>query len=140
MSDRIEAELALVREKLLEAIEVNRYKVRTLERQMGVPPGTRRKVVNGDVTLFFRHVLEILDAIGMPSHQFFAAAFPPPGKEGPSLKLGEAEPAAEIPPELAAFVQRQVDARLQEKVLEILDTALRLKDEPRDPPEKDLEE
>lgn len=115
---------------------MNRYKVRTLERQMGVPPGTRRKVVNGDVTLFFRHVLEILDAIDMPSHQFFAAVFPPPGKEGPSLKLGEAEPAPEIPPELAALVRKEVDVRFRENVQEILATALRLKDEPEDPPEQ----
>ncbi len=137
MSDRIESELASVREKLLEAIETNRYKVRTLEREMGVPIGTRRKVVNGDVTLFFRHVLEILEALGMPSHQFFAAVFPAPGQEGASLKLGEHRPLPEIPPELAEFVRREAGVMVQEKIEEILDTALRLKDEPADPPDED---
>ncbi len=115
MSKRIDTELATVREKLLEVIKEHRYTVRSLEREMGVPLGTRRKIVNGEVTLFFRHVLEILEALDIPTHEFFAAAFPLPVVQEPASRQGASAPPADIPSELADWIDRRIKETVEQE-------------------------
>lgn len=122
----------MVREKLLEVIERRRYTVRSLEREMGVPLGTRRKVVNGEVTLFFRHVLEILEFLDIPTHEFFALTFPAPVKEEPPGRAqtpAPSAPPADLAPALAEWIERQVKAAVEEETAALAARIQRLEEE-----------
>lgn len=96
MADKIDAEIERVRDLLLQAIEKNRFSLRELERQAGITPGLFRKPLRGDMRLTYRHVLEIVEAIGLPWTTFFRAAYPLPGEIPPSLVLGAENPASAV--------------------------------------------
>lgn len=90
MADKIEAELTRIRETLAQALEENRYSVRAVERKLGASVGARRKALKGQIPLTVRHLLEMLEAIGLPWETFFQALYPPAGEKAPPLKSGPA--------------------------------------------------
>ncbi len=79
MEDKVGAEVTRIRELLVQALEVNRYSIRFVERKLGATVGAKRKVLRGQSPLTVRHVLEILEVIGLPWETFFHALYPPSG-------------------------------------------------------------
>ncbi len=88
MANKIDAELTRIRETLARALEENRYSVRAVERKLGATVGAKRKALKGQIPLTVRHLLEMLEAIGLPWETFFQALYPPPGTKAPPLEVG----------------------------------------------------
>lgn len=134
MDDKFDAELERIRGMLRQTVETNRYSIRALEREMGTTVGVTRKVLSGQITLSYRRVLEIVDALGISWTDFFQAAYPREQGEETSLKaaarLGPDEPKVTNPvpvriapedPALAALrvqVRRDVVADLLRALLD----------------------
>lgn len=138
MADKFDAELERIRSLLREALEANRYSIRALEREMGTTVGVTRKVLSGQISLSYRRVLEIVDALGLSWTDFFQAAYPREHTEAPAegmttaARLGRDEPkrvnpvpvpAPQAPedPALAALrarVKREVIADLLRALLD----------------------
>jgi transcriptional regulator with XRE-family HTH domain len=85
MAEKIDAEVTRIREMLVRALEENRFSVRSVERKLGATVGAKRKVLRGQSPLTVRHLLEMLDVIGLPWETFFHSLYPPPGQEAPPL-------------------------------------------------------
>ena len=76
MSDRFEEE-TLRLGQVLKALAKSREKsIRSLEQKMEVADGIFYKVLNGKITMQMRHVLMIVEALGMRPAEFFEAAYP----------------------------------------------------------------
>ena len=105
MADKIDAEIDRIRKLLVETLEVNRFSIRELERKAQVTQGLFRKPLGGDMRLTYHHVLQMVDAVGLPWTTFFRAAYPLRGETAPPLKLGDTDPnpvVAEPAPEIQA--------------------------------------
>lgn len=62
--------------KLLESlIAFKKVTVRQVERQLEVSNGTLSRILNGKIELKLRHILDILDIIGIPPEVFFKIAY-----------------------------------------------------------------
>ncbi|HEV7504699.1 MAG TPA: helix-turn-helix domain-containing protein [Thermoanaerobaculia bacterium] len=76
MSDRFEEE-TLRLGQVLKALAKSREKsIRSLEQKMEVADGIFYKVLNGKITMQMRHLLMIVEALGMRPAEFFEAAYP----------------------------------------------------------------
>ncbi|HYU32519.1 MAG TPA: hypothetical protein VEW48_10180 [Thermoanaerobaculia bacterium] len=107
---------------LSQLIEIDGRSQRTLEPLLGLGSSGLSKVLHGVVRLQMDHLLRILDVLGIPPGQFFAAVFPGWGRTHPSiLKLREinGEPEEEDTPEF--------DARIGRALLRLLAENLQLK-------------
>lgn len=63
--------------KLLESlVRMAGMSARQLEEKLGYGAGTMHRIFNGRIELKLRHILLILEAVGIPPSQFFREAFP----------------------------------------------------------------
>jgi transcriptional regulator with XRE-family HTH domain len=63
---------------------------RSMEKSMGVGDSAFNKVLNGKITLQFRHILMICDALGVDWREFFTELYglkPSPAKETDQEKI-----------------------------------------------------
>lgn len=129
MADRFDAEIDRVRQLLRLALVKNCYPIRQLERKAGVTPGLFRKTLGGEMRLSYRHVLQMVDAIGLPWSRFFRAAYPVPGETAPSLGLGAAAPrppAAAPAPEARARESEIVSSEGRRMLIALCQAMIRL--------------
>ncbi|HVT58159.1 MAG TPA: hypothetical protein VHR45_07145 [Thermoanaerobaculia bacterium] len=73
--------------KLLEAVvKLSELSTRELERRLDLGGGTLNRIFTGKIDLKLRHILLVLDAVGMRPERFFqlAAPRPQPGDEAES--------------------------------------------------------
>lgn len=71
--------------KVLEAaVKLSDFSTRELERRLGFGGGTLNRIFAGKIDLKLRHILLVLDALGMPPERFFqiACVRPPATAEG----------------------------------------------------------
>jgi len=59
-----------------------RVGARALERQLGWAAGTLSRVLQGKIEFRFRHLFDVLEAIGIPPEDFFELAYPKPSRSG----------------------------------------------------------
>ncbi|MFY9823543.1 MAG: helix-turn-helix transcriptional regulator [Thermoanaerobaculia bacterium] len=89
MSDRFEEE-TLRLGQVLKALAKSREKsIRSLEQKMEVADGIFYKVLNGKITMQMRHLLMIVEALGMSPAEFFAAAYPKTARPAPKAPKDE---------------------------------------------------
>ncbi|HYU34549.1 MAG TPA: helix-turn-helix transcriptional regulator [Thermoanaerobaculia bacterium] len=63
--------------KMLESVvRMHGLSARQLEEKLGYGAGTVNRLFSGKIELKLRHILLILEVIGIPPSQFFAEAFP----------------------------------------------------------------
>jgi len=139
MADKVDAEVTRIREMLVQALEVNRYSIRFVERKLGATVGAKRKVLRGQSPLTVRHVLEILDAIGLPWETFFHALYPPSGARPAQVRmepgLGAPEPgktgrearqeAGTAPPAGEEGEDQRAERILRQALAKVLDEVLK---------------
>jgi transcriptional regulator with XRE-family HTH domain len=88
--ERYAAECRRLVEKLQELAQKRRMSIRSLEKSMGVGDSAFNKVLNGKITLQFRHILMICDALSVDWREFFAEVYglkPSPAKETDQEKI-----------------------------------------------------
>jgi len=91
MSDRFEEE-TLRLGQVLKALAKSREKsIRSLEQKMEVADGIFYKVLNGKITMQMRHLLMIVEALGMRPAEFFEAAYPKTTRPAPRVPKDEEE-------------------------------------------------
>jgi hypothetical protein len=91
MSDRFEEE-TLRLGQVLKALAKSREKsIRSLEQKMEVADGIFYKVLNGKITMQMRHLLMIVEALGMRPAEFFEAAYPKTTRPAPKAQRDEEE-------------------------------------------------
>jgi hypothetical protein len=110
MADKLDTEIDRIRKLLLKTLDANRYSIRELERKARVTQGLFRTPLGGDMRLSYRHVLEMVDAVGLPWTTFFRAAYPLPGETAPSLELGKPLPNPPASEPLAPAPEVQASA------------------------------
>ncbi len=76
MSDRFEQETLRLGLLLRSLAKTRERSIRSLEQKMGVSDGIFYKVLNGKITMQMRHLLMIVDALGMTPAEFFEVAYP----------------------------------------------------------------
>jgi transcriptional regulator with XRE-family HTH domain len=82
--ERYDAECRRLVEMLLDFAQSRRTSIRSMEKAMGVGDSVFNKVLKGKVTLQFRHILMICDALGVGWRDFFADFYglgPTPAQE-----------------------------------------------------------
>jgi len=82
MADRFDDEVRRLAEVLATVVRVAGRTRQSLEEQIGLSSGYLSKILGGTVDLRTRHILVILDAIGMEPADFFRLAFPRPQTQG----------------------------------------------------------
>ena len=91
MSDRFEEE-TLRLGQVLKALAKSREKsIRSLEQKMEVADGIFYKVLNGKITMQMRHLLMIVEALGMRPAEFFEAAYPKTTRPAPKASREDDE-------------------------------------------------
>jgi transcriptional regulator with XRE-family HTH domain len=88
--ERYAAECRRLVEKLQDLAQKRRMSIRSLEKSMGVGDSAFNKVLNGKITLQFRHILMICDALSVDWREFFADFYglkPSPAKETDQEKI-----------------------------------------------------
>jgi hypothetical protein len=89
MSDRFEEE-TLRLGQVLKALAKSREKsIRSLEQKMEVADGIFYKVLSGKITMQMRHLLMIVEALGMRPAEFFEAAYPRTTRPAPKAQREE---------------------------------------------------
>jgi transcriptional regulator with XRE-family HTH domain len=78
MADRYTEEALRLAGMLKTLAKSKRRSIRSLEQQMGVGTSIFHKVLKGDVTLQFRHLLMIADALEIDWAELFHLAYPRP--------------------------------------------------------------
>jgi transcriptional regulator with XRE-family HTH domain len=78
MADRFDDEVHRLAEVLATVVRVAGRTRQSLEEQIGLSSGYLSKILGGTVDLRARHILTILDAVGMEPAEFFRLAFPRP--------------------------------------------------------------
>lgn len=86
MADRFDDEVRRLAEVLATVVRVAGRTRQSLEEQIGLSSGYLSKILGGTVDLRTRHILVILDAIGMEPADFFRLAFPRPQGSGTSAR------------------------------------------------------
>jgi transcriptional regulator with XRE-family HTH domain len=118
MADRYTEEALRLAGMLKTLAKSKRRSIRSLEQQMGVGTSIFHKVLKGDVTLQFRHLLMIADALEIDWAELFHLAYPrpsaAPAASGDSL-LGDLNRALGEP------VEDEIpDAAFEERVRQVL--------------------
>lgn len=72
---RIDEEILRLSRLLESLVLVERVPVREMERRLGLGCGTLGRIFNGKIDLKVRHVLLVLEALGVKSMDFFELAF-----------------------------------------------------------------
>jgi transcriptional regulator with XRE-family HTH domain len=87
-SPQVEAEIDRLKSLLQNVLRYRgpgqglRVGARALERQLGWAAGTLSRVLQGKIELRFRHLFDVLEAIGIPPEDFFELAYPKPSPSG----------------------------------------------------------
>lgn len=116
--DKVAAEVDRLLQLLVRALQENHVSIRALERRLGTPIGSKSRILRGNTKPTLRHLLEMVDALGLSWGDFFRAAYPAPG-EAVSLKVGEPTPRRraitleEVPEDLAEQFEEWMKERLQ---------------------------
>jgi hypothetical protein len=76
MPDRYDQEVLRLAEVLATVVRVAGRTRQSLEQQIGLSSGYLSKILGGTVELRARHILSILEAVGMEPADFFRLAFP----------------------------------------------------------------
>ena len=71
----VDAEVLRVARLLEAVVKVEKMPVRTLERQLGLGGGTLNRIFSGRIELKLRHILLILETVGVKPDEFFRYAF-----------------------------------------------------------------
>jgi transcriptional regulator with XRE-family HTH domain len=82
--ERYAAECRRLVEMLQDLAQSRRMSIRSMEKAMGVGDSVFNKVLKGKITLQFRHILLICDALGIGWREFFAGLYglgPTPAQE-----------------------------------------------------------
>jgi hypothetical protein len=116
MSDRHDSEIRRLAELLGTVVRVSDRTRQSLEQALGLGSGSMSKVLGGTVELRVRHILMILDVVGMEPGEFFQLAYPRKGQaEGGARRLIESVRSAlegEESPEPASEFDERVKASL----------------------------
>ena len=104
MADPYEQEARRLADVLALVIHVAGRTRQSLEQQMGLSSGYLSKILSGAVELRVRHILAILEAVGLEPGHFFRLAFPLTG-----------EPASEQARRLVAGVQAALGRKATEE-------------------------
>jgi transcriptional regulator with XRE-family HTH domain len=64
-----------------------RVGARALERKLGWSAGALSKILKGKVEFRFRHLFDVLEALGVPAEDFFELAYPKPSPSGTAQDL-----------------------------------------------------
>jgi transcriptional regulator with XRE-family HTH domain len=78
MPARAVGETRRVARLLASWVEGSGMAIREIEREVGWANGALGRILEGERALRYSHVIAVLDAIGVPPVQFFAAAYPAP--------------------------------------------------------------
>ena len=131
MTDRFDQEVLRLGEVLATVVRVSGRTRQSLEQQMGLSSGYLSKLLGGTVDLRLRHILMVIEAVGMEPVDFFRLAFPRrPRTEGGEKNdrrliedvqaaLGEGRPA-----------EPEAGANFDERVKRSLSRLLGLSEEP----------
>ncbi|HEX6864802.1 MAG TPA: helix-turn-helix transcriptional regulator, partial [Thermoanaerobaculia bacterium] len=69
-------EVARLRELLRNAIRLSGVTNRKIERHLGMSQGSLSRLLAGGIELKVKHILEIVEILGLPPGQFFRIAYP----------------------------------------------------------------
>src|SRR5215207_455342 len=73
MQNRAPFQVQAVADHLRLCIQARRITLRSIERQVGMPQGYLGQLLRGNLDLKLKHLLAVLDAIGMEPLEFFAS-------------------------------------------------------------------
>lgn len=125
--DKFEAEVQRILALLRQDLATKRISMRELERRLGAPLGTRRKILSGQTTLTYQRLLEILAAMGVSWEEFFLAAYgkgrsaaPPPEPAPPREVAGKDVVISLSAQELRELVETQVRLALTRILAQVL--------------------
>jgi len=93
--DRYAAETARVLAVLRDLVKAKPASVRSLEQKMRVGDSIFSKLLKGKITLQFRHILLLCDALDLDWRDFFALAYSLPGEPTDALLRSRIEPILE---------------------------------------------
>jgi transcriptional regulator with XRE-family HTH domain len=97
--DKFEAEVERILGLLRDDLSSKRISMRELERRLGAPLGTRRKILSGQTTLSYQRLLEILEAMGVSWEEFFQTAYGRPAQDRSPAPPAEPAQIQEVPGE-----------------------------------------
>ncbi|HEX4966102.1 MAG TPA: helix-turn-helix domain-containing protein [Thermoanaerobaculia bacterium] len=89
MGDRFEEEILRLGQVLKGLAKSREKSIRSLEQKMQVADGIFYKVLNGKITMQVRHLLMIVEALGMSPAELFAAAYPKTVRPAPKTPKDE---------------------------------------------------
>lgn len=115
--------------KMLESVvRMDGLSARQLEEKLNYGAGTVNRLFSGKIELKLRHILLILEVIGIPPSQFFREVFPEderprsePEMASRLLDLLERHAAPRRPPARPAATSGLSDAELDRRILEALE-------------------
>jgi len=90
MEERYREETLRITSLLKTIAKEKRMSIRSIEQKTGQATSIFHRVLRGDVNLFYRHVLMLLDAMDVSWAEFFQKAYPaPPRQEAPDLETAD---------------------------------------------------
>lgn len=119
-------EVARLRELLRNAIRLSGVTNRKIERQLGMSQGSLSRLLAGGIELKVKHILEIVEILGLPPGQFFQIAYPEEAQPTSALQafqkaLGQrmgGRSEEEAPP--AKITQEQVEVMVAKALRKLL--------------------
>ncbi|MEM6457426.1 MAG: helix-turn-helix transcriptional regulator [Acidobacteriota bacterium] len=136
-NETLRAEVARMRGQLRILVQQHRLSQRAIEDRIGIARGYLSQILSGHVALKYRHVVAVLNALGVAPSVFFDRLYPTFGPP-PAPRASAGGPRMPLPWRLAALYGAGLEAfdLLEARIghcERMLDT-LRTDDEPDDPP------
>ena len=119
-------EVVRLRELLRNAIRLSGVTNRKIERHLGMSQGSLSRLLAGGIELKVKHILEIVEILGLPPGQFFRIAYPEEAQPTSALQafqkaLGQRTGAkGDNEPPSAAITQEQIEAMVAKALRRLL--------------------
>lgn len=124
--DAADREVVRLRELLRNAIRLSGVTNRAIERHLGMSQGSLSRLLAGGIELKVKHILEIVEILGLPPGEFFRIAYPEEAQPTSALQafqkaLGQrTEAKAGSEPSSAAITQQQIEAMVTQALRKLL--------------------
>lgn len=125
--DPADQEVARLRELLRNAIRLSGVTNRKIERTLEMSQGSLSRLLAGGIELKVKHILKIVEILGLPPGHFFRIAYPEEPQPTSALQAfhkalspraeGKGDPEAPPP---AAVTQEQVEAMVAKAIRKLL--------------------
>lgn len=124
--DPADQEVARLRELLRNAIRISGVTNRKIERRLGMSQGSLSRLLAGGIELKVKHILDIVEILGLPPGHFFRIAYPEEPQSASALqafhkalsqRMGGKE---EDEPPSAPLTQEQIEAMVAKALRKLL--------------------